>query len=186
VLVKWYDWLKWLLERVDSFPKNQRFIFGQRLAGRSIRVLEILVDASYLAREADLPAESGVGGVRPELYTLWLGGKQELWYATPSTDCFFSDAVYHVTSRGNGRADIFHSDEDRQRFLAQLAHHLHLCAVAVELAARLADLSRRAIGAHYGICAHGVVANRRQLATRPELLQVIETLGRTLRKQKLK
>jgi len=41
----------------------------------------------------------------------------------------FPDAVYHVTSRGNGRADIFHADEDRQRFLAQLAHHLHLCAV---------------------------------------------------------
>ena len=43
----------------------------------------------------------------------------------------FPDAVYHVTSRGNGRADIFYSDEDRQRFLAQLAHHLHLCAVGV-------------------------------------------------------
>jgi REP element-mobilizing transposase RayT len=41
----------------------------------------------------------------------------------------FPDAVYHVTSRGNGRADIFHSDEDRQRFLAQLGHHLHHCAV---------------------------------------------------------
>src|SRR5271157_1116855 len=41
----------------------------------------------------------------------------------------FPDAVYHVTSRGNGRADIFRSDEDRQRFLAQLAHHLRLCAV---------------------------------------------------------
>jgi putative transposase len=41
----------------------------------------------------------------------------------------FPDAIYHVTSRGNGRADIFHSDDDRQRFLAQLAHHLHLCAV---------------------------------------------------------
>ncbi len=41
----------------------------------------------------------------------------------------FPDAVYHVTSRGNGRADIFHSDDDRRRFLAQLGHHLHLCAV---------------------------------------------------------
>ena len=41
----------------------------------------------------------------------------------------FPNAIYHVTSRGNGRADIFHRDEDRQRFLAQLAHHLRLCAV---------------------------------------------------------
>jgi len=34
LLVKWYDVTKWLLERVDSFPKNQRFIFGQRIAER--------------------------------------------------------------------------------------------------------------------------------------------------------
>ena len=43
---------------MDSFPKNQRFIFGQRLADRSIRVLEILVDASYQSKKADLLAEA--------------------------------------------------------------------------------------------------------------------------------
>jgi REP element-mobilizing transposase RayT len=32
----------------------------------------------------------------------------------------FADAVYHVTSRGNGRAQIFLSDEDNCRFLQQL------------------------------------------------------------------
>ncbi|MBN1855306.1 MAG: four helix bundle protein [Pirellulales bacterium] len=58
VLVKWYDWTKWLLERVDSFPKNQRFIFGTRLADRSIRVLEILVEASYRAKKAEFLAEA--------------------------------------------------------------------------------------------------------------------------------
>ena len=43
----------------------------------------------------------------------------------------FPDAVYHVTSRGNGRAEIFWSDDDRQRFLAQLAHHLQSTAVSL-------------------------------------------------------
>ena len=33
LLVKWYDVTKWLLERVDSFPKNQRFILGQAAGG---------------------------------------------------------------------------------------------------------------------------------------------------------
>jgi len=47
VLSKWYDAVKWLLERVDSFPKNQRFIFGTRLADRSLGILEVLVEASY-------------------------------------------------------------------------------------------------------------------------------------------
>jgi len=36
LLVKWYDVTKWLLKRVDSFPKNQRFIFGQQIADRAL------------------------------------------------------------------------------------------------------------------------------------------------------
>jgi putative transposase len=43
----------------------------------------------------------------------------------------FPDAVYHVTTRGNGRADIFFSDDDRQRFLAQLSHHLQLMGIVL-------------------------------------------------------
>lgn len=58
LLIKWYDWVKWVLERVDSFPKNQRFIFGQRLADRAIGVLELLVEAAYSPRKADLLARA--------------------------------------------------------------------------------------------------------------------------------
>jgi len=43
----------------------------------------------------------------------------------------FPDAVYHVTSRGNGRDVIFWSDDDRQRFLAQLADNLRLAGVVL-------------------------------------------------------
>jgi hypothetical protein len=58
LLVKWYDVTKWLLERVDSFPKNQRFIFGQRIADRTLNVLEVLVEATYSHRKADLLARA--------------------------------------------------------------------------------------------------------------------------------
>ena len=58
LLVKWYDVTKWLLERVDSFPKNQRFIFGQRLADRAMNILELLVGAAYSRRKADLLARA--------------------------------------------------------------------------------------------------------------------------------
>jgi len=32
VLSKWYACAKWVLERADDSPKDQRFILGQRLA----------------------------------------------------------------------------------------------------------------------------------------------------------
>ena len=51
----------------------------------------------------------------------------------------FPNALYHVTSRGNGRAELFFSDEDRQRFLGQLAHHMHLTAVVLYAYALLDD-----------------------------------------------
>jgi hypothetical protein len=44
VLVKWYAYAKWVLERVESFPKSQRFILGQRLSNHVMDVLETLVN----------------------------------------------------------------------------------------------------------------------------------------------
>jgi REP element-mobilizing transposase RayT len=41
----------------------------------------------------------------------------------------FPDALYHVVSRGNGRADIFWSDADRLRFLRQLGDGLQTAGV---------------------------------------------------------
>jgi hypothetical protein len=45
-----------MLERVESFPKNQRFVFGQRLADRTLGILELLVEAAYSPRKGDLLA----------------------------------------------------------------------------------------------------------------------------------
>ncbi len=50
LLVKCHETANWLLDRVDSFPKNQRFIFGTRLADRTLGVLELLVEAAYSPR----------------------------------------------------------------------------------------------------------------------------------------
>ncbi len=48
VLVKWYDYSKWLLERVENFPKSQRFVLGQRLAGQAMDVMDLLVEGSMV------------------------------------------------------------------------------------------------------------------------------------------
>jgi REP element-mobilizing transposase RayT len=41
------------------------------------------------------------------------------------------DGLYHVTSRGNGRAAIFWTDDDRLRFLDQLADNVQTAAVVL-------------------------------------------------------
>ena len=43
----------------------------------------------------------------------------------------FEDALYHVTSRGNARQVIFHTDQDRQRFLRQLQDNLEQYGVVL-------------------------------------------------------
>ncbi|MDB2673818.1 hypothetical protein N9Y81_02565 [Akkermansiaceae bacterium] len=47
--MKWYDYTKWVLDRVDGFPKNQRFVLGTRLADAVVRVLELLGEAARFA-----------------------------------------------------------------------------------------------------------------------------------------
>ncbi|TWT97920.1 hypothetical protein Pla108_20740 [Botrimarina colliarenosi] len=58
LLVKWYDLTRWILEKVDSIPKSQRFVFGTRLADHAIGVLETLVEASYSSTKAALLADA--------------------------------------------------------------------------------------------------------------------------------
>ena len=43
---------------MDSFPKNQRFIFGTRLADRAIGVLELLVEAAYSSEKHHLLSQA--------------------------------------------------------------------------------------------------------------------------------
>jgi hypothetical protein len=60
LLVRWYDYTRWLLERVDSFPKNQRFIFGTRLADAVLGIMELLVEASYSRTKLELLRRANV------------------------------------------------------------------------------------------------------------------------------
>ena len=46
-LATWYDYTKWVLDRVDGFPKNQRFVLGTRLADGVVDVMELLAEAAY-------------------------------------------------------------------------------------------------------------------------------------------
>ena len=61
VLVKWYAYAKWVLERMESFPKSQRFILGQRLSNHVMDVLEMLVKASYAKDKTTLLLQANEG-----------------------------------------------------------------------------------------------------------------------------
>ena len=61
VVVKWYAYAKWVLERVESFPKSQRFILGQRLSNHVMDVLETLVKASYAKDKTVLLIQANEG-----------------------------------------------------------------------------------------------------------------------------
>lgn len=58
VLVKWYDYAKWVIERTESFPKSQRFVLGQRLSNQVLEVLELLVEAAYSREKKSVLAQA--------------------------------------------------------------------------------------------------------------------------------
>jgi len=67
-LAKWYDYMKWVLDRVDGLPKNQRFVLGTRLADAVLEVMEVLAEATYARGTAKAPllakANRRIEGVR--------------------------------------------------------------------------------------------------------------------------
>jgi len=150
-----------------------------------------------------VPRRQTAYGVRLEIYTLLptLGfpcrsGSGILGGMARPPCIEFADAVYHVTSRGNGRAKIFWSEADRLRFLwtvpldeidsavarhdridrQELQTHGHHAGsakvVAVELACRLSGLTQRAIGRHYGrLSASAVCAIHRKVREEDQAVQ---------------
>jgi hypothetical protein len=59
-------------------------------------------------------------------------------------------------------------------------------ATAVALASRLANLSGRLIGEHYGIGSAAIGAIHRRLADRPEAPDIIESLAKQLKRKRIK
>ena len=79
VLVKWYDVTKWMLERVEAFPKNQRFVFGQRLADRTLGILELLVEAAYRHKKNDHLAIQTLQKCLPKHHVIGIDCVELIW-----------------------------------------------------------------------------------------------------------
>jgi len=63
IVTKVYDLLLWILPKLAKFPKDQRYILGQRIENGLLDILEILIEASFtkeklsLLRKANLNLE---------------------------------------------------------------------------------------------------------------------------------
>ncbi len=46
-ITKIYDILLWLIQRTSKFPKNQRYLIGERLENNGLDILEYLIEARF-------------------------------------------------------------------------------------------------------------------------------------------
>lgn len=57
VFSKFYDITNWILDKVEKFPKSQRFVFGHRLSNLVLDIVEGLVRAYYSREKVPLLRE---------------------------------------------------------------------------------------------------------------------------------
>jgi len=53
IVEKMYELNVWLLQKVSKFPKDQRFILGERLANKGLDIQEQLIQAALLKKGDD-------------------------------------------------------------------------------------------------------------------------------------
>jgi hypothetical protein len=54
IIARHYEFLKWLMQCVAKFPRNQRYIFGKRLEEKCLDILELLLKAYYSRDKIEL------------------------------------------------------------------------------------------------------------------------------------
>lgn len=52
VIQRLYDLMLWYFQRVEKFPRSQRFVVGDRIESLLLDVLDSLIEARYAARPA--------------------------------------------------------------------------------------------------------------------------------------
>ncbi len=69
VFTKYYDIVNWILDKVEKFPRSQRFIFGHRLANLAVDILEDLIRAYYSKNKVSILKEVNI---RLEIFRILL------------------------------------------------------------------------------------------------------------------
>lgn len=66
---KAYEFVLWLVKKVENFPKSHKFTIGDRLAASGLDLLTTLVEAAYTRNKAQL-LQSASGKVNATRYLL--------------------------------------------------------------------------------------------------------------------
>ena len=62
-ITKLYDYLLWIVPKLDKFPRSQKFVFGDRIETQALDILDLLIEAAYsrsktaILRSANLKLE---------------------------------------------------------------------------------------------------------------------------------
>jgi hypothetical protein len=48
-----YDFILWIIPKIDKFPRNRRFVLGDRIEVLALEILELLIEAAYSRRKAE-------------------------------------------------------------------------------------------------------------------------------------
>ena len=80
VIVKMYDLIKWSCEHISRFPRNYRFVLGERIETNLLDILELLIAAKFSKDRVALLTKtnsSSFGLLRMELSSNSLGSSGE-------------------------------------------------------------------------------------------------------------
>ena len=53
-ITKLYDFMLWMLPKVDKYPRNRKFTLGDRIEILMLDLLELLIEAAYRREKKDL------------------------------------------------------------------------------------------------------------------------------------
>ncbi len=95
VVLKTYDFVLWLLSKVENFARSYRFTVGDRLAQQGLDLLVILVEAAYSSLGKERLLDEAIRKVNSTRYLLRLAKDLKLL----STDSF-AFAAEHVDEIG--------------------------------------------------------------------------------------
>ena len=50
-ITKLYDYLKWVIPKLEKFPRNQKFLLGDRIESLLLDILDLLIEAAYSKKQ---------------------------------------------------------------------------------------------------------------------------------------